>query len=517
LWKTSDDGQSWTKISPDLTKADPKTLGLSGGPITGDMNGPEVFGTIFTVAPSRIERGTIWTGSDDGLVYITRDEGKHWSNITPQGIPNLARVSLIDASPHKAGTAYVAVKNYLQEDRAPYIFRTDDYGKSWTKIVNGIKAGDYVHAVREDTKRPGLLYAGTEHGIYVSFDNGDHWQSLSLNLPDTQVSDIVVETHDVVVATHGRSFYILDDVDLLRQLTPEIAGSAIHLYQPREAIRSVNQATFYYYLKEPAEKVTIEILDAKGKQIRSFNGVRSEETAPRKPDAPPADESDFGPGPPRTRLTNAGLTRFTWDLRYPGATVFPGMILWSANAASGPVAVPGNYQVRLTVGNHVETQSFAVKMDPRLSGITEKDLQEQFDLAMKIRDKTSEANQAVIRIRELKKQINDRSEKAKDPAITVAGGNLIKRLMVVEEEIYQVRNQSNQDPLNFPIKLNNRIAALRRTVETGDARPTNGSYGVFKELSAALDEQLAKLKSLEGSDLAALNRLLAAKNLEAVK
>ena len=517
LWKTSDDGQSWTKISPDLTKADPKTLGLSGGPITGDMNGPEVFGTIFTVAPSRIERGTIWTGSDDGLVYITRDEGKHWSNITPPGLPELARISLIDASPHKAGTAYVAVKNYLQEDRAPYIFRTDDYGKSWTKLVNGIKAGDYVHAVREDPKRPGLLYAGTEHGIYVSFDNGDHWQSLSLNLPDTQVSDIVVETHDVVIATHGRSFYILDDVDVLRQLSPEIAVAPIHLYQPREAIRSVNQAAFYYYLKDSAEKVTIEILDAKGKQIRSFTGIRSEETAPRRPDAPPADESEFGPAPPRTRLTNAGLTRFTWDLRYPGATVFPGMILWSANAASGPVAVPGNYQVRLTVGNHVETQNFVLKMDPRLSGITEKDLQEQFDLAMKIRDKTSEANQAVIRIRDLKKQINDRSEKAKDPGITVAGGNLIKRLMAVEEEIYQVRNQSNQDPLNFPIKLNNRIAALRRTVETGDARPTNGSYGVFRELSAELDEQLAQLKNLENSDLATLNKLLAAKNLEAVK
>jgi photosystem II stability/assembly factor-like uncharacterized protein len=517
VWKTTDDGQSWTKISPDLTKADPKTLGLSGGPITGDMNGPEVFGTIFTIAPSRIERGTIWTGSDDGLVYVTRDEGKHWANITPPEIPNLARVSLIDASPHKAGTAYVAVKNYLQEDRAPYIFRTDDYGKSWTKIINGIKADDYVHAVREDPKRPGLLYAGTEHGIYVSFDNGDHWQSLSLNLPDTQVSDIVVEAHDVVIATHGRSLYILDDVDVLRQLAPEIAGAAIHLYQPREAIRSVNQAAFYYYLKEPAEKVTIEILDAKGKQIRSFTGIRSEETAQRRPDAPAAEDSEFGPGPPRTRLTNAGLTRFSWDLRYPGATVFPGMILWSANAASGPVAVPGNYTVRLTVGNHVEAQNFVVKMDPRLSGITEKDLQDQFDLAMKIRDKTSEANQGVIRIRELKKQIKDRVEKAKDPALTSAADNLTKNLNAIEEEIYQVRNQSNQDPLNFPIKLNNRIAALRRTVETGDARPTNASYMVFKELSDELDMQLVKLKALESGELVAFNKLLAAKNLEAVK
>ncbi len=519
LWKTIDDGQSWTQISPDLTRADAKTLGLSGGPITGDMNGPEVFGTIFAVAPSRLERGTIWTGSDDGLVFVTRDEGKHWTKITPPGLPDLARVSLIDASPHKPGTAYVAAKNYLQEDRAPYIFRTDDFGKTWTKIVNGIKAADYVHAVREDPKRQGLLYAGTEHGIYISFDNGEHWQTLSLNLPDTQVSDIVVEAHDVVIATHGRSFYVLDDVDVLRQITPETANSPIHLYQPREAIRSVNQAAIYYYLKEPAEKVTIEILDAKRQMIRTFTGTRADEQKAdaRRPDAPAAEESDFGPGAPRMRLTNAGLTRFAWDLRYPGATVFPGMILWSANAGQGPVAVPGNYQVRLTAGSHVETRQFAVKIDPRLAGVGEKDLQEQFDLAIKIRDKTTEANKAVILIRAIKKETKDRVEKAKNPAITAAADSLTRKLAEVEEEIYQVRNQSNQDPLNFPIKLNNRIGALRRSVETGDARPTNATYVVFKELSSELEVQLAKLKGVVNVDLGALNRLLAASNLDSIR
>ncbi|HXT63599.1 MAG TPA: hypothetical protein VN696_11245 [Pyrinomonadaceae bacterium] len=372
--------------------------------------------------------------------------------------------------------------------------------------------------MREDTKRAGLLYAGTEHGIYVSFDNGDHWQTLSLNLPDTQVSDIVVEGHDLVIATHGRSMYVLDDVDVLRQLTPDIAQSSVHLYQTREAIRSVNQAAIYYFLKQPAEKVTIDILDAKGQKIRTFTGIRADEQKQdaRRPDAAD-DESDFGPPQPRLRLTNAGLTKFTWDLRYPGATVFPGMILWSGNAAQGPVAVPGNYQVRLTVGDHVETQPLILKMDPRLSGITEKDLQEQFDLAMKIRDKTSEANQAVIDIREIKKQAKDRADKAKDPAITTAANALTKKLSEVEEEIYQVRNQSNQDPLNFPIKLNNRIAALRRTVETGDARPTNGSYQVFKELSAELQVQLTRFKGLESSELSAFNKLLAEKNLESIR
>jgi photosystem II stability/assembly factor-like uncharacterized protein len=521
LWKTTDDGQSWVQISPDLTRADPKTLGLSGGPITGDMNGPEVFATIFTIAPSRLERGTIWTGSDDGVVYVTRDEGKHWTKITPPGLPDLARVSLIEASPHKPGTAYVAVKNYLQEDRSPYIFRTDDYGKTWSKIVNGIKAGDYVHAVREDPRRQGTLYAGTEHGIYISFDNGENWQSLSLNLPDTQVSDIAVEEHDLVIATHGRSFYVLEDVDVLRQITPEIARSAIHLYQPREAIRSVNQAAIYYYLKEPAEKVTLEILDAKGQVIRTFTGTREEEkkAEARRAEGQASEESEsgFGQGPPRTRLTNAGLTRFAWDLRYPGATVFPGMILWGANAGQGPAGVPGTYQVRLTIGDHVETQKIAVQMDPRLIGVTEKDLQEQFDLAMKIRDKTSEANQAVILVRDMKKQAKERAEKAKDSQVTAAVDTLTKKFSDVEEEIYQVRNQSNQDPLNFPIKINNRIAALRRSVESGDARPTSATYVVFKELSAELEVQLARLKGLVNGDLADLNRMLVEKKLEPIR
>ena len=521
LWKTNDDGQSWIKISPDLTRADPKTLGPSGGPITGDMNGPEVFGTIFTIAPSRLERGTIWTGSDDGLVNLTRDEGKRWAKITPPGMPDLARVSLIEASPHHAGTAYVAVKNYLQEDRAPHIFRTHDYGATWTTIVKGIKDGDFVHAIREDTHHQGLLYAGTEHGIYISFDDGNSWQSLSLNLPDTQVSDIVVEAHDLVIATHGRSFYVLEDIDVLRQLTPEIARAAIHLYQPREAVRSVNQAAIYFYLKEPAEKVTIEILDARGLVIRSFTGTREDEkkAEAKGAEASASDESESGPGqgPPRTRLTGAGLTKFAWDLRYQGATVFPGMVLWSASAAQGPTATPGIYQVRLTVGTHVETQKFSVKIDPRLIGVSEKDLQEQFDLAIKIRDKTSAANDAVVLIRDIRKQSKERVEKGKNQQVTAAVETLMKKLSGVEEEIYQVRNQSNQDPLNFPIKLNNRIGALRRSVETGDARPTNASYAVFKELSAALDVQLARLVVLVADDLGELNQMLAEKKLEPIR
>jgi photosystem II stability/assembly factor-like uncharacterized protein len=516
LWKTTNDGQSWERISPDLTRADPKTLGDSGGPITKDQNGPEIYGTIFTIAPSRLEATTIWTGSDDGLTYITRDGGKKWENITPPGLPEFSRISLIEASPHKPGTAYLAAKRYQLDDRGPYIFKTTDFGKTWTKIVNGIRADDYVHAVREDTKRPGLLYAGAEHGIYVSFDDGANWQSLSLSLPDTQVSDLVVEDNDLVIATHGRSFYILDDIGVLRQLTPEFASADVHLFQPRTAIRSVSQAAIDYYLKKPADKVTIEILDAKGQVIRTFTGSPDDDKRKTGPGAGAEESESFGPPAPRAPARKAGTNRFTWDLRYPGATVFEGMVLWSARAEAGPAAPPGNYQVRLTANGQTQIQTFAINRDPRLTNVSDADLAEQFSLAMKVRDKTSEANEMVILIREIKKQIKDRSEKAKDQAVSDAGESLAKKLSAIEEGVYQVRNQSNQDPLNFPIKLNNQIAALRRSIETGDGRPTAQSYVVFKELAAQLDALHLKLNEMVKSDLAQLNKVLADRKLDPI-
>lgn len=514
LWKTTNDGQSWERISPDLTRADPKTLGDSGGPITKDQNGPEIYGTIFTIAPSRLEPNTIWTGSDDGLAHITRDGGKTWEKITPPGLPEFSRISLIEASPHRPGTAYLAAKRYQLDDRAPYIFKTHDYGKTWKKIIAGIRSDDYVHAVREDPKRPGLLYAGAEHGIYVSFDDGGSWQSLSLNLPDTQVPDLIVEENDLVIATHGRSFYILGDIGLLRQLTPEYAGADVHLFQPRAAIRSVNQSAIDYSLKKPAERLTIEILDAKGQVLREFTGSTDDD---KRTGAGTAEGESFGPQPPRAPGRQAGTNRFTWDLRYPGATVFEGMILWSARAESGPLAPPGTYHVRLTVDGHTQTQSFAIKRDPRLTNVTDADLAEQFSLTMKVRDKTSEANEVVILIREIKKQITDRSEKAKDRIVSDAGDSLAKKLSVVEEAVYQVRNQSNQDPLNFPIKLNNQIAALRRSIETGDGRPTAQSYIVFKELSAQLGALQTNLNEIITKDLAQLNKTLVDRMLDPIR
>jgi len=524
LWKTTDDGHSWTAISPDLTRGDPKTLGDSGGPITHDQNGPEIYGTIFTIAPSHKEKDTIWTGSDDGLVYITRDGGKHWTKITPPGLPDFGRVSLIDASPNDAGAAYVAVKNYQNDDRQPYIFKTGDYGKTWSKIVSGIPGNDFVHAVREDTVRRGLLFAGTEHGIYVSFDDGAQWQSLSLNLPDTQVSDLVIEGNDLVIATHGRSFYVLDNITPLRQLTPAVLSSSTYLFKPGTAQRNVGPARISYFLKQPAEKVQIDILDGRGQVIRTYTGTTSDDArggrggrGGRGAAAEEAGDEEGGGGgfgrgaaPPVPR--KAGINSFAWDLRYPGAKGFEGMVLWGGGRG-GPMAVPGPYTVRLSVNGQTLSERLNVEKDPRIDSVTIADLTEQFKLAMQVRDRATEANEMVIAIRELKKQVADRRKQNASLNFDV----FTKKLSGIEEEIYQVQNRSGQDPLNFPIKLNNKLAALERVIETGDGKPIAGAYTVFKELSDLLAVQKAKFDAVVKSDLPAVNQQLAGANLKALE
>jgi photosystem II stability/assembly factor-like uncharacterized protein len=505
VWKTSNGGQTWTAISPDLTKADPRTLGETGGPITKDMNGPEIFGTVFTLAPSRRERGLIWTGSDDGVIHVTRDEGSTWTNVTPADLPAVSRVSIVEASPHDAGTAYFCAKRYLEGDRAPYIYRTRDYGTSWTKIVTGLPPDDYVHVVREDPARRGLLFAGTEHGVWVSFDAGDSWQSLSLNLPDTQVSDLVVESHDLVAGTHGRSIWILDDIDVLRAGPPGTVAS-LKVFAPRPAIRPLNDAVIDYALPRDVENIVVEILDANGTVIRRVAGSVQEDAAIKDANAR-ADEG-LGPRRPEAPTRRKGLNRYRWNLRHDGATVFDGMVLWGARADHGPMAVPGKYQVRLKAGGTAATAPLSIEMAAGLREVSAEDLRRQLELALQIRDRTSAANEAVIRIRAMKAQIAERVPQAKSPVIGLAADATSRALTEVESELYQVKNQSSQDPLNFPIKLNNRLAALRRSVETGEARPTDAAYTVFKELSAELDELLQRLARVEENQIAAFNRLL---------
>ncbi len=489
LWRSVNEGQSWEKISPDLTRADPKTMGDSGGPITKDQNGPEFYATIFTIAPSRQDRDTLWVGSDDGRVQVTRDGGKTWANVTPPDMPEFTRVSLIDASPHTPGAAYVAGKRYQLDDRAPYVWKTSDYGSTWTKITSGIRGDDFVQVVREDPVRKGLLYAGTEHGVYVSFDDGARWQSLSLNLPDTQVADLVVEKHDLVIATHGRSFYVLDDIDPLRQLAPA-AVTGFHLFEPRDAVRRVQPAVFYYHAPRAKVSVKAEVIDANGAVVRTL--------------APP-------------RAANAGLQRLTWDLRYQGAVVFPGMIMRSAQPGRGPLAPPGRYTVRVSLDGQTQERGFAVVRNPTLPGVTDADLAEQFALAMKIRDKTSEANQAVIRIRDLKEEAARRDQQNGDRDVQAAVRAFVEAVSGVEEEIYQVRNRSPKDPLNYPVKTNNRLAALQRVVESAEARPTDQSYAVFTLLSGELGASLAKLDAALSGELARLNAVLRSKGLPPIE
>lgn len=499
LWKTTNDGQTWEKISPDLTYADPETLGKTGGIITMDMNGPEIYATIFALAPSFHDINTIWTGSDDGKVHITRNGGKSWTDITPKDLPKFSRISIIDESRHNPGTLYLAANRYQVDDREPYVFKTTDYGKTWTKIIKGIAPGHFARAVREDPVRPGLLFLATEHGVYTSFNAGDTWESLQLNLPDTPIRDLVIKDNDVVLGSHGRGFWILDDIQPLRQLTPELAKQDVILFEPVDAIRGLQNAQVQYYLKSKMDSVKVEILDADGKLIQSFVGKKAKEK--EDPNIPWWRRGGSG-----TPTTTKGLNSFTWNLRYPGATTFDGMIIWSGSPTRGPKAPLGNYQVRLSAGDYSKTYPFAIKMDPNFKGITAADLKEQFDLAVKIRDKTSMANEAVIKIREtkadLKKKMESTSTKAEAEKINAVMG----QLSAIEEDLYQVKNQSGQDPLNFPIKLNNRLASLRRSVESGDARPTDGAYQVFKELSAELDGHLKKLDKVMNDEVSAFGR-----------
>jgi photosystem II stability/assembly factor-like uncharacterized protein len=513
VWRTTNEGQTWEQISPDLTRADPSTIGPSGGPITKDQTGVETYATVFVIAPSYHDGNVIWAGSDDGYVQVTRDGGATWQNVTPPDAPDFVRINTIEASPNTPGKAYVAGIRYLvEDDRAPYVWKTEDYGQSWTKIVNGIPGDDFVRAVREDPTVPGLLYAASERTVYVSWDDGGQWQPLGMNLPTVQVSDLVVEEHDLVIATHGRSFWMMSNMDPLRQLNQQVAESDVHLFDPADPVRGVsNSAQVFYYLAKAPDSLTLEFLDGSGSVIQTYTATKDDR---------PAQQSQgfggfFGGGntrPPR----QAGSNTFRWNLRYPGYTDFDGRIFWAAGNF-GPMAIPGTYQVRLTADGVTQTQEFEIKLDPRIEGVTLADLRARFDLALQIRDRVSEANQAVIDIRGIKTEVDDRLEQTSDQGIQGQGTTVKDKLSAVEQEIYQVKNQSNQDPLNFPIKLNNKLAALMGVVESGESAPTDQSYAVFDHLSGLLQTELIRLNTIIEQDLQRLNELLREANLDPIQ
>jgi len=507
VWRTTNRGDTWEAISGDLSRHDPKTFEESGGPITHDMNSPEIYGTVFSLAPGKKDINVLWAGSDDGLVHVTRDHGKTWTNVTPPEMPDFGRVSQIDGSSFDNGTAYVAVKKMLLGDRSPHIFRTHDYGKSWTKIVNGITAGDYVHTVREDPVRRGLLYAGTQHGVYISFDDGERWQPFKNGLPDTPVADLVVEKNALAIGTHGRSFYVMDDIAGLRQLGTSGANAGgqaadVVLFKPADVIRGVERPGISYYLRAQPKSLTIEFLDAKGQVMRAINGQ-----PPPKPGEKPATGGGGGGGfqGPAGAPMAAGLNRYTWDLNSTPVVSFPGMILWGATQ-NGPMVLPGAYTVRLTVDGAAQTQSFSITKHP-LRPVSDADLQYQWDLASRIRDKVNEANLAVINIRRIKSDITARTKDA-PKEVQDAGAKLAQSLSAVEEDVYQVRNQSGQDPLNFPIKTNNRLASLLRVTVTGESRPTGNVEPIFNDLIEELQGHTDRLDRTLTTEMAAFNRML---------
>ena len=456
----------------------------------------------------------IWAGSDDGLVHITRDNGRTWQNVTPKSFPKYLKITTIEDSPSRPGTAFLAGHMFLLDDMRPYLFKTNDYGRHWSAITSGIPADEIVRSVREDPARPGLLYLGTERGVWVSFDDGRSWQKLQRNLPATQVADLAVTDHDLVIATHGRSFWVLDNIDVLRQLDATSGNKPVRLFRPAPAVRGVDPGVIIdYYLPKTPAKLTIDILDPSGKVIRTFNGAAED---PKKKEGEEADDDDNGPRPAPKPAIKPGLNRYTWDMHYPGFTEFKGMIFWAARNR-GPLALPGQYQVRLTVDGQTQVQPAEIRLDPRVTGVSRADLQKRFELASQIQAKVSQANDAVLLIRGIRTQIAGVLKQTGDPGIRRSAERLDQRLAAIEGRIYQVRIQSRQDPLNYPIMLNNKLAALAGVVEEGEAAPTEQSYAVFADLSARLDRELMALDQALTSELPALNQKLAAAHLPAVE
>ncbi|RMH58800.1 MAG: glycosyl hydrolase [Bacteroidetes bacterium] len=508
--RSTDGGQTWEIISPDLTTNNDAYHDIPGGPIQHDHTGVELYTTIFALEESPHTPGELWAGSDDGLVHLTRDNGRTWQPITPRQMPEGGTVNTIELSPHRPGKAYLAVYRYRENDFRPYVFRTTDYGASWTVLTdgtNGIPADHFVRVVREDPDREGLLYAGTEFGMYVSFDDGETWQPFQQNLPHTPITDLKVYRGDLVVATQGRSFWILDDLSPLHQLTPAILQAEAHLFAPRPAYRTQlgsfragaapeappKGAILYVHLREqPTERVTVEIRDPAGRTAAVFSNQ-------------PAEDSDE-----RKLELKAGLNRFNWDLTYAPPDLVEGAIM-SLAYTGGPSAPPGTYTVRLTVGDVVQEQPLVVAKDPRWD-VPDADLQAQFELTQAILAKLNETHDAVENIRAVREQVRTIARRAVragyDSTLVAAADDLAAKLTAIEADLIQAKHEAGQDPINFPPRLDDQFAYLYTVVNFQDARPTAGAYERFRDLEAELDEHLARLAGVMQDDLAAFNQRL---------
>ena len=568
VFRSTDEGNSWQIISPDLTRNDITKMEASGGPPTRDNTGTECYCTIFAFAESPLKRGLFWAGSDDGLLHISQDGGETWRNITPPDLPEWALVSIIEPSPHDPATAYVAANRYKLDDFHPYLYKTNDYGATWTKITTGIAENDFTRAIREDPVRRGLLYAGTETGVHVSFDDGEHWQSLRLNLPAVPIHDLVIKDTDLVAATHGRSFWILDDITPLRYISEQVQDAPVYLFKPRPAVRFITSWGYsrasapgifyrntgdimitarrelkpggemvdrnlnagenppdgvlvYYSLKQkPEGEVKLTFLDAQGEQIKAFTSEQAQSQSPKAEDAPPEtpdEEEDREKKDPRVPK-EAGMNRFLWNTRYPDPKKVDGYVASEAVMA-GPVAAPGTYHVQLTVADQTLTEAFEIQKDPRVPA-TQEDLDSQFKLLLKVRDKLSETHDAINTLRNIRQQVEDWERRTRDrkdhEAVSSAARSLKEKLSPIEDELTQSRAKTRQDTMNFPAKLNGKLAWLAGVVASAQAAPTRQQYELYADLAGRIDVQIQRLQEIIDTDVAAFNGLMRESEMPAV-
>ena len=565
VFRSVDEGHTWETVSADLTRNDVTKLGLSGGPITRDNTGAEVYCTIFALVESSHERDVLWAGTDDGLVHLTRDRGRTWQAVTPPELPEWSLISVLEPSPHDAGTVYVAATRYKHDDTRPYLFKTSDYGATWKSLTRGLPEGEITRVIREDPGRAGLLYCGTETGVWVSLDDGGAWQRLRTNLPVAPIHDLIVKDTDLVVATHGRSFWILDDLTPLHQMTPAIAEAEAHLFAPRPTVRwrayrghgmkpgpgrevayrmagSVgyayrqvesptgekkeqpldagenppNGVVVHYWLREvPTGDVTLTFLGADGREIRSFTSRREAATPPEGA-ASPAATGGEEPGPQQTpaepagedepRPTKqAGANRFVWNLRGRDATKLPDNKGrgGTLEMLAAPRVPPGTYEVRLTVTGHTLTQSFELRKDPRVQA-TDEDLREAYAWAAKAHDLLRGLHDAVLGLRDLRGQADGWASRTQIPRIRDAARALGRALTAIENELIQVRSD---DPRMFPAKLNSRLATIVGLIEYSDAAPTQALRELYESLASRIHWELAELDRCQTEDVAAFNAL----------
>jgi photosystem II stability/assembly factor-like uncharacterized protein len=527
LFKTIDEGQTWQAISGDLTRNIKDKQQASGGPITKDNTSVEYYGTLFAIAESLLEPGVIWAGSDDGLLHITRDGGESWTDVTPRGIPREIQINSLEAHPFEAGGLYLAATAYKSDDFRPYLFRTNDYGRSWEEINGGIPDDHFTRVIRSDDRKPGLLYSGTERGVYVSFDDGGSWKPMQLNLPVVPITDLAVKEGSLVAATQGRSYWIFDDLAFVRQVEDDTFDQDVRLFEPSPAWLWLNKssdkpgkrgrnspdgAVLRYWLAEDLPEdatVELEISDSSGKAIRTFTREPANEDKEAKP---PLGDDD------RKLTAEAGLNRFEWDLRWPGVEKFEKLVLWN-DSLEGPKTIPGRYLATLRAGGREQSVEFEVRPDPR-SGASAADLQAQFDFVWGVNRKLTETHQAVTRIREIRSQLTEVEERIDGQEqyarLMESVTALLDQLTGIEEILYQTKLEARQDPLNFPIRLNDKLASVMRAASFGQNPPTASTVAVRDELLAAIDQQLAKLDTIEDSGLASLNRQVAESGLPAV-